>query len=110
MSLLLRLVIFLSILGSLMIGFVRWIGQQTSINPEAFKAKYSVDVQDDLQHIYILEDSRGLWIDLTNKPCFKGLLPPKMVADDNQYLWVVRDAQGILVMEAFTLSGCYFLR
>lgn len=110
MWLLVRVAVFLSILGSLFIGVVYALGQQIPIQPEAYTAYYHTTVHDDRLHVFVLEGPRGLEIDLANRPCFKGLLPGHMIAGKNQPLWVTGDPHGILVMEGFALSGCYLLK
>ena len=110
MWLLVRVAVFLSILGSLFIGVVYALGQQTTIKPETYRAYYHMAVHDDRLHVFLLEDPRSLEIDLTNRPCFRGLIAGKMIAGKTRTLWVTGDPQGILVMEGFALTGCYLLK
>lgn len=107
MALLVRMTVFLSILSGLFISVAYTLGQQTPLNPEAYTAYAHTTVHDDRLDIFVLESPRGLGVDLTNRPCFRGLIPGKMIAGKTQTLWVTRDTLGILVMEGFALSGCY---
>ena len=108
MTRLVRMGVFLSLLGTLFIGTALMLGRQIVLEPEALQIDLQPDPRSDFMRWYLAEHRRGLRVDLTQTDaCIRQVIPRHAPADlFRQCPWIGLDDQGIFMADAVTLSKC----